>query len=58
MNYLAILQKAYLALLRLSPLQRLEIQEILCELRDSIAEITGMSLEEAQNKFEELAIND
>ena len=58
MNHLAILQKAYLALLRLPPIQRLECQPILCELRDSIAEITGMSSEETQDKFEELAIND
>ena len=54
MKYLPVLNKVYLVLLRLPVLQRLGVQSELCDLRDTIAEITNETSEETQNNFESL----
>lgn len=54
MEYLHVLENVYLALLRLPILQRLRVQSELCELRDSIAQITDKDSETIQNKFESI----
>ena len=58
MDYLHILENAYLALLKTPIVYRLEIQNELCELRDTIAEITGEDIEAIQNKFEAATLNE
>ena len=58
MKYLHVLENAYLALLRLPLLQRLNVQSELCELRNVIAEITDKDIETIQNKFESIVANE
>jgi len=56
MKYLPVLNKVYLALLRLPVLQRLVVQSELCDLRDTIAEIMNDTSKETQNNFESLIV--
>jgi hypothetical protein len=46
---------AYLALLRLPPLYRMQVQSELCMLRDYIAGETGIDAEDVQDRHEHLA---
>ena len=47
---------AYVSILLLPPVQRLDFQDVLCKLRDFIAKATGADFEDVQNEYEARAI--
>lgn len=49
------LKSAYLTALQLPPEIRVQIQDVLCSLRDTIAEETGVDPETVQSTFEDCA---
>lgn len=54
-EHLRLIKSAYLTALQLPPEIRLQIQDVLCSLRDTIAKETGVDPETVQDAFEDCA---